>query len=209
MKCKINNSIGEVVGDLEVQDSLFSVGMREDLVHQVVVAQNSNLRQGTVGTKNRAAVAGGGRKPFRQKGTGNARQGTIRAPHMRGGGVAFGGVNLKVHDKKVLSKMKVLAIKCLLSEKTRREEVRIVEKIDFSEPKTKNMVQVINSLKIEGSLLIATESLSKDVILSARNIPRVKTIPVALLNAYDLARYKYLMLTVDTVRYMEKLWGEG
>ena len=209
MKCKINNSIGEVVGDLEVQDSLFSVGMREDLVHQVVVAQHSNLSQGTVGTKNRAAVAGGGRKPFRQKGTGNARQGTIRAPHMRGGGVAFGGVNLKVHDKKVLSKMKVLAIKCLLSEKTRREEVRIVEKIDFSEPKTKNMVQVINSLKIEGSLLIATESLSKDVILSARNIPRVKTIPVALLNAYDLARYKYLMLTVDTVRYMEKLWGEG
>ena len=209
MKCKINNSIGEVVGDLEVQDSLFSVGMREDLVHQVVVAQHSNLRQGTVGTKNRAAVAGGGRKPFRQKGTGNARQGTIRAPHMRGGGVAFGGVNLKVHDKKVLSKMKVLAIKCLLSDKARREEVRILEKIDLSEPKTKNMVQVINSLKIEGSLLIATESLSKDVILSARNIPRVKTIPVALLNAYDLARYKYLMLTVDTVRYMEKLWGEG
>tara|TARA_B100000749_G_scaffold259717_1_gene230674 strand:+ start:878 stop:1507 length:630 start_codon:yes stop_codon:yes gene_type:complete len=209
MKFKINNTMGEVTGDLEVQDRLFSVAMREDLVHQVVVAQHSNLRQGTVGTKNRAAVAGGGRKPFRQKGTGNARQGTIRAPHMRGGGVTFGGVNKRVHDKKVLSKMKVLAIKCLLSDKTQREEIRILEKIDLSEPKTKNMVQVIKSLKVEGSLLIATDSLSKDVILSARNIPRVKTIPVALLNAYDLVRYKYLMVTVDTVRYMEKLWGEG
>lgn len=209
MKFKINNTMGEVTGDLEVQDRLFSVAMREDLVHQVVVAQHSNLRQGTVGTKNRAAVAGGGRKPFRQKGTGNARQGTIRAPHMRGGGVTFGGVNKRVHDKKVLSKMKVLAIKCLLSDKTQRDEIRILEKIDLSEPKTKNMVQVIKSLKVEGSLLIATDSLSKDVILSARNIPRVKTIPVALLNAYDLVRYKYLMVTVDTVRYMEKLWGEG
>ena len=209
MKFKINNTMGEVTGDLEVQDRLFSVAMREDLVHQVVVAQHSNLRQGTVGTKNRAAVAGGGRKPFRQKGTGNARQGTIRAPHMRGGGVTFGGVNKRVHDKKVLSKMKVLAIKCLLSDKTQRDEIRILEKIDLSEPKTKNMVQVIKSLKVEGSLLIATESLSKDVILSVRNIPRVKTIPVSLLNAYDLVRYKYLMVTVDTVRYMEKLWGEG
>ena len=209
MKFKINNTMGEVTGDLEVQDRLFSVAMREDLVHQVVVAQHSNLRQGTVGTKNRAAVAGGGRKPFRQKGTGNARQGTIRAPHMRGGGVAFGGVNKRVHDKKILSKMKVLAIKCLLSDKTQRDEIRILEKIDLSEPKTKNMVQVIKSLKVEGSLLIATESLSKDVILSVRNIPRVKTIPVSLLNAYDLVRYKYLMVTVDTVRYMEKLWGEG
>jgi len=209
MKFKINNTMGEVTGDLEVQDRLFSVAMREDLVHQVVVAQHSNLRQGTVGTKNRAAVAGGGRKPFRQKGTGNARQGTIRAPHMRGGGVTFGGVNKRVHDKKILSKMKVLAIKCLLSDKTQRDEIRILEKIDLSEPKTKNMVQVIKSLKVEGSLLIATESLSKDVILSVRNIPRVKTIPVSLLNAYDLVRYKYLMVTVDTVRYMEKLWGEG
>ena len=209
MKFKINNTMGEVTGDLEVQDRLFSVAMREDLVHQVVVAQHSNLRQGTVGTKNRAAVAGGGRKPFRQKGTGNARQGTIRAPHMRGGGVAFGGVNKRVHDKKILSKMKVLAIKCLLSDKTQRDEIRILEKIDLSEPKTKNMVQVIKSLKVEGSLLIATDSLSKDVILSVRNIPRVKTIPVSLLNAYDLVRYKYLMVTVDTVRYMEKLWGEG
>ena len=208
MKFKINNTMGEVIGGLEVQDRLFSVDMRQDLVHQVVVAQHSNLRQGTVGTKTRAAVAGGGRKPFRQKGTGNARQGTIRAPHMRGGGVVFGGVNLRVHDKKVPSKMKILAIKCLLSDKTRREDIRILEKIDLSEPKTKNMVQVIKSLKLEGSLLIATESLSKDVILSARNIPRVKTIPVALLNAYDLVRYKYLMVTVDTVRHMEKLWGE-
>jgi len=208
MKCKINNITGEVIGDLEVQDRLFSVDMRQDLVHQVVVAQHSNLRQGTVGKKNRAAVAGGGRKPFRQKGTGNARQGTIRAPHMRGGGVTFGGVNVRVHDKKVPSKMKVLAIKCLLSDKTRREEIRILEKIDLSAPKTKNMVQLIQSLKIEGSLLIAMETSRKDVILSARNIPRVKTIPVALLNAYDLVRYKYLMVTVDAVRYMEKLWGE-
>ena len=208
MKCKINNITGEVIGDLEVQDRLFSVDMRQDLVHQVVVAQHSNLRQGTVGKKNRAAVSGGGRKPFRQKGTGNARQGTIRAPHMRGGGVAFGGVNVRVHDKKVPSKMKVLAIKCLLSDKTRREEIRILEKIDLSAPKTKNMVQLIKSLKIEGSLLIAMETSRQDVILSARNIPRVKTIPVALLNAYDLVRYKYLMVTVGAVRYMEKLWGE-
>ena len=208
MKCKINNITGEVIGDLEVQDRLFSVDMRQDLVHQVVVAQHSNLRQGTVGKKNRAAVSGGGRKPFRQKGTGNARQGTIRAPHMRGGGVTFGGVNVRVHDKKVPSKMKVLAIKCLLSDKTRREEIRILEKIDLSAPKTKNMVQLIKSLKIEGSLLIAMETSRQDVILSARNIPRVKTIPVALLNAYDLVRYKYLMVTVGAVRYMEKLWGE-
>jgi len=208
MKCKINNTTGEVIGDLEVQDRLFSVDMRQDLVHQVVVAQHSNLRQGTVGKKNRAAVSGGGRKPFRQKGTGNARQGTIRAPHMRGGGVAFGGVNVRNHDKKVPSKMKVLAIKCLLSDKTRREEIRILEKIDLSAPKTKNMVQLIKSLKIEGSLLIAMETSRQDVILSARNIPRVKTIPVALLNAYDLVRYKYLMVTVGAVRYMEKLWGE-
>ncbi|CAI8054665.1 50S ribosomal protein L3 [Geodia barretti] len=171
------------VGTIEVNDGLFDVPMNQALVHQVAVAHRANARQGTSATKTRGMVSGGGAKPWRQKHTGRARQGSRRAPQWRGGGIVF-GPQPRDYSQRIPKKMNRGAIRCLLSQKVREEKLTVLEGLEFEQPKTKEMVAVLANLGIATPVLVVTPVPQTDIILSARNLPRVKTLPVFQLNPW-------------------------
>lgn len=205
-KVDVYNIEGKKVSDVELNEDIFGIEPNEDIVHSVLVNYLANQRQGTGSTKTRTEVSGGGKKPWRQKGTGRARQGSIRAPHWVGGGVAL-GPKPRSYKYKVNKKERRLAIRSVLSSKVLENELVVVDKIDFKEIKTKNMVNALTNLKVTGKTLIVLPEKNENVQKSARNIEGVKTSLVNTINVYDLLKYTKLVVTLDTVKKLEEVYA--
>ena len=197
---------GKKVKELELNEAVFGIEPNEAVVHSVLVNFLANQRQGTQSTKTRSEVSGGGRKPWRQKGTGRARQGSIRAPHWVGGGIAL-GPKPRSYSYKLNKKERRLAIKSCLSSKVIENELTVVDKFEFNAIKTKEVAKMLNSLKLEGKTLILLPEKNEIIQKSARNIKGVKTLSVNTINAYDLVNYKNLVVTLDTVKRLEEVYA--
>ena len=197
---------GKKVNDVELNEDIFGIIPNEELVHSVIVNYLANQRQGTQSTKTRAEVRGGGKKPWRQKGTGRARQGSIRAPHWVGGGIAL-GPKPRSYSYKLNKKEKRLAIKSCLSSKVIENELTVVDKIELKEIKTKEIAKMLNNLKLAGKTLILLPEKNEVIQKSARNIEGVKTLSVNTINAYDLVNYNNLVITLDTVKKLEEVYA--
>ena len=197
---------GKKVSDIELADSVFGIEPNEAIVHSVLVNYLANQRQGTQSTKTRAEVSGGGRKPWRQKGTGRARQGSIRAPQWIKGGIAL-GPKPRSYKYRVNKKERRLAIKSILSSKVLEKELTVVDKLEAKEIKTKNMVKALADMKVEGKTLIILPEKNQNVYMSARNIEGVKTILLNNINVFDLLKYTNLILPVDTVKKIEEVYA--
>ena len=205
-KIDVYNMQGKKVSDLELNDKVFGIEPNENVVHSVLVNYLANQRQGTQSTKTRAEVRGGGRKPWRQKGTGRARQGSIRAPQWIKGGIAL-GPKPRSYSYKINKKEKQLAIRSILSSKVLENELTVVDKLEVKEPKTKVMVKALTDLKVEGKTLIILADKNENVKLSSRNIEGVKTIELNTINVFDLLKYNKLVLPVDTVKKIEEVYA--
>ena len=205
-KIDVYNIEGKKVNDVELKEDIFGIIPNEELVHSVIVNYLANQRQGTQSTKTIAEVRGGGKKPWRQKGTGRARQGSIRAPHWVGGGIAL-GPKPRSYSYKLNKKERRLAIKSCLSSKVIENELTVVDKFEFNAIKTKEVAKMLNSLKLEGKTLILLPEKNEIIQKSARNIKGVKTLSVNTINAYDLVNYKNLVVTLDTVKRLEEVYA--
>jgi len=199
---------GEVTENIEISDAVFAVPFNKGVVHQAMVRQRANARQGTASTKTRGEVSYSSKKLFRQKGTGNARAGSRKSPLRRGGGITF-GPHPRSYRQAMPKKMRQLALKCVISAKAGDEELKILKEFGFDEPKTSKMAQVLSVLGADKSVLIVTSEPEDNVIKSARNIQRVKTTPANLLNVLDVLSYKTLLMTVPAVRKAEEIWGKA
>ena len=202
----VYNVEGKKVSSVDLKEEIFGIEPNEAVVHSVLVNFLANQRQGTQSTKTRAEVRGGGRKPWRQKGTGRARQGSIRAPQWIKGGIAL-GPKPRSYKYTVNKKERRLAIKSLLSSKVLENELTVVDAFNFDSIKTKQMVNALTNLKVEGKTLIVLADKNENVQKSARNIENVKTLQVNTINVYDLLKYKKLVLTVDAVKNIEEVYA--
>lgn len=200
------NQAGTQLSTVQLRDDVFGLVPHEAVVHQALLRQLANARQGTSDTKTRGEVEGSTRKIYRQKGTGRARQGGIRAPHRRGGGITF-GPHPRSYRQAMPKKMRRLAIRSVLSAKAREGELVLVDALTFPEIKTKLMTKVLEALKVEGTVLVVTEAPQQEVILSARNVPGVFTLPAPQLNVATLLAHRYLVLTLAAARRAEEIWG--
>ena len=197
---------GKKVKELELNESVFGIEPNENVVHSVVVNDLANQRQGTQHTKTRAEVSGGGRKPWRQKGTGRARQGSIRAPQWIKGGIAL-GPRPRSYVYKVNKKERALAVRSVLSAKVQEQELVVVDKLSLKEIKTAEMVKTLANLKVEGKAVVLLPANDVNVQKSARNIEGVKTLTVDTINVYDLLKYNKLVVTEDTVKKLEEVYA--
>ena len=202
----VYNIEGKKVDSVNLSEEIFGIEPNEAVVHSVLVNFLANQRQGTQSTKTRAEVRGGGRKPWRQKGTGRARQGSIRAPQWIKGGIAL-GPKPRSYKYTVNKKERRLAIKSILSSKVLEKELTVVDKLELKEIKTKSMVKALEALKVEGKTLIILPEGNKNVIMSARNIEGVKAIKANNINVFDLLKYNNLILPVDTVKKLEEVYA--
>ena len=202
----VYNVEGKKVKSVDLKEEVFGIEPNEAVVHSVLVNFLANQRQGTQSTKTRAEVRGGGRKPWRQKGTGRARQGSIRAPQWIKGGIAL-GPKPRSYKYTVNKKERRLAIKSLLSSKVLENELTVVDTFAFDTIKTKQMVNALTNLKVEGKTLILLADKDENVQKSARNIEGVKTTLVNTINVYDLLKYKNLVITLDTVKKLEEVYA--
>ena len=205
-KIDVYNIEGKKVSDIELADSVFGIEPNEKIVHSVLVNYLANQRQGTSNTKTRAEVSGGGRKPWKQKGTGRARQGSIRSPQWFKGGIAL-GPKPRDYSYRVNKKERRLAVRSVLSSKVLENNLVVVDSMNFDAIKTKNMVSALNNLKVEGKTLIVLPEKNENVQKSARNIEGVKTSLVNTINVYDLLKYNKLVLTVDAVKSLEEVYA--
>ena len=197
---------GKKVSDVELNENVFGIEPNEAIVHAVLVNYLANQRQGTQSTKTRSEVRGGGRKPWRQKGTGRARQGSIRAPQWIKGGIAL-GPKPRSYRYTVNKKEKRLAIRSILSSKVLENKLTVVDKLELAEIKTKSMVNALNNLKLEGKTLVILPEKNLNVQASTRNIEGAKAILANTINVYDLLRYTNLVLTLDTVKKLEEVYA--
>ena len=197
---------GKKVKELELNEALFGIEPNEAVVHSVLVNFLANQRQGTQSTKTRSEVSGGGRKPWRQKGTGRARQGSIRAPQWIKGGIAL-GPKPRSYKYTVNKKERQLAVKSVLSSKVLENELVVVDSLPLNDIKTKEMVKALSNLKVEGKALIMLPEKNEKVQKSARNIEGVKTTLVETINVYDLLKYNKLVVTEDTVKKLEEVYA--
>ena len=205
-KIDVYNIEGKKVSDIELKEEIFGIIPNENIVHSVLKNYLANQRQGTQNTKTRSEVSGGGKKPWRQKGTGRARQGSIRAPQWIKGGIAL-GPKPRSYKYQVNKKEKRLAIKSCLSSKVLEKELVVVDSMPFKEIKTKEMAKTLTNLKVEGKTLILLPEKNETVQKSARNIEGVKTTLVNTINVYDLLKYKNLVITLDTVKKLEEVYA--
>lgn len=203
----VYNSNGEVVDQIELSPAVFNIPFNGAVVHQAMVGQLANKRHGTVSTKTRGDVKGSTRKLYRQKHTGRARRGDIKSPLLRGGGVVF-GPKPRTYRQSMPRKMRKLALKCLLSDKVREGNIKLLQELNFEEPKTKAMINVLSSLGITASTLILTAQSTPNVVKSAANLPKVKVLPSDLINVLDLLSYEMLVATVPAIRNIEEIWGK-
>lgn len=201
----VYNIEGKEVDKLELNDSVFGVEINEHLVHQAVVAQLANKRQGTQSAKTRSEVRGGGRKPWRQKGTGHARQGSTRSPQWTGGGVVF-APKPRDYSKKLNKKEKAGAMKSVLTSKVNEEKFIVLDELKLDEIKTKKFVEVLNNLEVAKALVVTKDN-DQNVVLSARNIPDVKTALTNTINVYDILKYDTVVITKDAVAAIEEVYA--
>ncbi len=199
------NMEGQEVGQIELSDAVFGAEINENLVHQAVVQYLANQRQGTQKAKTRAEVSGGGKKPWRQKGTGHARQGSTRAPQWTGGGVVFAPVP-RDYSFKMNKKEKRAALKSVLSEKVSENKFIVLDELKFDEIKTKKMQAVLDALKVDNALIIVGED-SENVVLSARNLSTVATIAPTSINVYDILKYGTVIATKSSVAAIEEVYA--
>ena len=197
---------GKKVKELELNEAVFGIEPNEAVVHSVLINFLANQRQGTQNTKTRSEVSGGGKKPWRQKGTGRARQGSIRAPQWIKGGIAL-GPKPRSYKYTVNKKERALAIRSVLSAKVLENELVVVDNMPLKEIKTKEMVKALNNLKVEGKALIMLPTKNENIQKSARNIEGVKTTLVETINVYDLLKYNKLVVTEDTVKKLEEVYA--
>ncbi len=202
---KMLNMKGEEVGTIDLKDEIFAVEINETLVHKAVVTQMANSRQGTQKALTRAEVRGGGRKPWRQKGTGHARQGSIRAPQWKGGGMVF-AVSPRDYSKKMNKKEKRFALKSALSATLSDNKLIILDELSLDEIKTKKFTEILKNLKLDGGLFVLDKT-DENVILSARNIKSVKTSLTNSINVYDILKYGNLVLTKAAVEAIEEVYA--
>jgi large subunit ribosomal protein L4 len=207
VKVPVYSLNGEVVEQIELSQAIFALPFNEAVVHQAMVRQLANRRQGTASTKTRGEVTGSTRKLYPQKHTGRARRGDIKSPLLRGGGVVF-GPKPRTYRQSMPKKMRKLALKCLLSAKVKEGNIKLVQELDFKGPKTRDMIDVLSSLGIDSSTLILTAQSTPNVVKSAANLSEVKVIPAALINVLDLLSYKMLVATVPAIRNIEQIWGK-
>jgi large subunit ribosomal protein L4 len=201
----VYNIEGKKVGTLELNDAVFGVEINDHLVHMAVVQQLANKRQGTQSAKTRAEVSGGGRKPWRQKGTGHARQGSTRSPQWKGGGVVF-APKPRDYSFKMNKKEKALAIKSALTSRVNEAKFFVLDDLSFGEIKTKNMKKVLDNLKVEKALVVIGDK-NNNVQLSARNLPKVRTVLTNSINVYDILKYDTMVLTKDAVAKIEEVYA--
>ncbi|MCI1931300.1 MAG: 50S ribosomal protein L4 [Clostridia bacterium] len=202
---KVLNMSGAEVGTISLNDDIFGIEANEHAMHMAVISYLANQRQGTQSTKTRAEVSGGGRKPWRQKGTGRARQGSIRSPQWKGGGVVF-APKPRDYTMRLNKKLKRLALKSALSTKVAEEKIIVLDELTLSEVKTKEMANVLANINA-GKALVVMDGSNTNVILSARNIPEVKTAAVNTINVYDILKYNTLVLTKDAVAKIQEVYA--
>lgn len=201
----VYNTEGKEVDKLELNDNVFGVEINEHLVHLAVISQLANSRQGTQSAKTRSEVSGGGRKPWRQKGTGHARQGSTRSPQWTGGGVVF-APKPRDYSMKMNKREKQIAIKSALTSKVRDSKMVVVDAFNMDEIKTAKFAEILNNLKVSKALVV-TKDKDEKVILSARNIPTVKTTMTNAINVYDILKYDSLVITKDAVAAIEEVYA--
>lgn len=206
MRIPVHNLSGEVVEEIEIQDSVFGVPANMAVIHQALIQQLANARQGNAATKTRGQVAGSTRKLFKQKGTGHARRGPIRAGGRKGSGAVF-GPHPRDYRQAMPKKMHRLAITGALSEKVRSGELLVVNELKMEIPRTKNMKAVLDTLKIASPALVVTQQAERNVVLSSRNLPGIKTLPASNINVADLLDYRKMIMTVGAIRQAEAIWG--
>jgi large subunit ribosomal protein L4 len=206
-KVALYNVTGAQVGEIELSDAVFGIEPHVHVLHEAVLLQQASMRQGTHKTKGRSEVRGGGRKPWKQKGTGRARQGSIRAPQWKGGGVVFGPTP-RSYGYKLPRKVRRLAIKSALSSKVIDNEVIVLDQLQLNTPKTKEFVAILNNLKVERKALIVSATLDENVTLSARNIPGVKCVAADGISVLDVMLYDKLIITKDAVQKVEEVLAQ-
>ena len=208
MQAPVYNLAGEVVENIEISDKVFGTPFNEAVVHQSVLRQQANARQGNASTKTRGNVSGSTRKLYKQKGTGSARAGSIKSPLRRGGGIVFGPHPRDYHQAMPKS-MRRLALRCVLSAKLEDGELKILESLKLDEIKTKKVTAILDAMKVDKTTLVVTDTGDTNLVKSARNLPGVKTLPANLLNVVDIISHNTLLMEVDAVRKAEQLWGES
>jgi len=206
MRVPVYSLKGEVIDQVEIREDVFGIPFNEAVVHQAVVRQLANKRQGTAAAKTRGEVKGSTRKLYSQKHTGRARSGDIKSPLLRGGGVVF-GPKPRSYRQSMPKKMRRLALRCVLSSKTREENLKVIQGLAFEKPKTKDTADILSALDIDSTALIVTEHPNINVVKSARNLTNAKVIPSALINVLDLLSYKALIITIPALHNIERTWG--
>ena len=201
----VYNTDGKEVEKIDLSDNIFGVEINETLVHKAVVAHLANRRQGTQSALTRSEVRGGGKKPWRQKGTGHARQGSIRAPQWTGGGVVF-APKPRDYSQKMNKREKQIALFSVLTSKVQDDKLIVVDSLDMETPKTAAFVKVLGNLKADKALVVTSEK-NDNLVLSARNIPDVKTVPTNAINVYDILNHDSLVITKDAVKAIEEVYA--
>ncbi|HIU40406.1 MAG TPA: 50S ribosomal protein L4 [Candidatus Aphodocola excrementigallinarum] len=196
---------GEKIKDIKLDDKVWGIKPNDQVIYEHINLFMANKRQGTHSVKNRSEVSGGGRKPWRQKGTGNARQGSIRAPHFVGGGIVFGPSKNRNYTKKMNKKERRLALRSALTYKAKANDVIVVEKLEAKTNKTKDMLNLLEDLKVKGNVLMVTTELTDNLILSTRNIKNVKLVLANEVNTYDVLWADKLIITEDAIKYIEEV----
>ena len=200
----VYNSSGKVVDNVDLSDEVFGIPMNSAVVHQAMLRQNANARQGTVGVKTRGQVSGGGKKPYKQKGTGRARRGSSRSPLIRGGGVVF-GPQARSYRQTMPKKMRRLAIRCVLSGKVSDGEIKIIDKLSFGEPNTKEIVRIVKALELGPSLMIVTDEPDSNIYKSARNLNGADVLPAYMLNVGDLLTHRQILISLPAIKKIDEI----
>lgn len=206
MRIPVHNMAGETVGEIDLRDDVFAIEPNVAVMHQAVVRQMANARLGTHDSKGRSEVSGGGRKPWRQKGTGRARQGSTRAPQWKGGGVVFGPTP-RSYSQKMNRKMRQLALRSALSVKVAEEHLLVMDNLEMPEPKTRAMAEVLEHLNVDATALVLLPSANPNLELSARNLPYVKTLRANCLSVRDLLGYDYIIAPREAVELIHDMLG--
>jgi large subunit ribosomal protein L4 len=206
MQVPVYNIQGEQVSETELRDDIFAVPVNQALMHQALVRQLANARLGTHQAKTRGEVRGGGRKPWRQKGTGRARQGSIRAPHWRGGGTVFGPTQ-RSYKQKMPRKMRRQALRSALSVKASESQVKLLDAFEMDEPKTKEMLRILEGLGVGSSVLILLPQSDQVVLRSVQNLPKVRTLVAQYLNVRDLLQYDHILMPLASLEVIEGILG--
>ncbi|MDD2469928.1 MAG: 50S ribosomal protein L4 [Bacilli bacterium] len=204
LKIALLNIKGEKVKDIKLNESIFGIEPNDTVIYNAIVLARASLRQGTHKVKNRSEVSGGGRKPWKQKKTGNARQGSIRSPQWKGGGVVFGPTP-RSYAKQMNKKERRLALKSALSYKVTNKELVAIDTFVIDTPKTKDMLNIMNNLKLDKSTLIVANELTDNLILASRNLSDVKVITADEVNTFDVVTYDYLVMTEDAIKVLEEV----